>query len=588
MKTVHYIVLLTLGVFLFASCKKYLDKTPASDVTEKDIFSTYESFQGFIDPNYAEVIDYSYALNSTMDYGGEIYSYLSWSPGQLGTTGNYWTIGGSDGNPSLFKNSRRGPRAETSGIWNGGWHGIRRCNLALQNIALLSDATDEEKQLILGQIYFFRAFFHAEIISGYGGMPYIDTVYSATDADELKEPRITYQECTEKIVADYDKAIALLPVNWDQTVVGGQRPGANIGRVTKGVALSYKQKALLYAGSPLMNKFSGNDYTYNKGYCERAASAGWEMIQLARSGEYALTPFANYLDMFNKNNGTVPWTTESIFWSVMAGYRSAWSQLNLIYLPGRLGGVDNCESVNQWFVDFFEMADGTRYKPEYDNDNTKRWNFRDPRFRKNIYVDRDKAGIAATTVLNLYVGTGSDKTVQNKVATPYIIKKFASPGANSIDKVYSQNRFLHPRMRLAEVYLDYAEAVTAAYGPSGKATGSDLTAVDAINIIRGRAGMPDVTSDATGYPSFMDLVWNERKVELCFEGHFWMDIRRWHVGHLPEYKSIIDLNFDKSWTKFDRSVIATRVFDDPKHYWLPLPLSTVFLYKEMYQNPGWE
>ena len=65
-------------------------------------------------------------------------------------------------------------------------------------------------------------------------------------------------------------------------------------------------------------------------------------------------------------------------------------------------------------------------------------------------------------------------------------------------------------MRLAEVYLDYAEAVTAAYGPTGSVPGSGFTAVDAINVIRARAGMPPVTAAATGYNSFMELVWNER------------------------------------------------------------------------------
>ncbi len=70
----------------------------------------------------------------------------------------------------------------------------------------------------------------------------------------------------------------------------------------------------------------------------------------------------------------------------------------------------------------------------------------------------------------------------------------------------------------------------------------------AINIVRARAGMPPVTAAATGYSSFMDLVRNERNVELCFEGHYWFDIRRWYIAHLPENKPIIDLKFDKAWT----------------------------------------
>jgi hypothetical protein len=143
-------------------------------------------------------------------------------------------------------------------------------------------------------------------------------------------------------------------------------------------------------------------------------------------------------------------------------------------------------------------------------------------------------------------------------------------------------------MRLAEVYLDYAEAVTAAYGPTGSVPGSGFTAVDAINVVRARAGMPPVTAAATGYNSFMELVWNERSVELCFESHYWWDTRRWHIAHLEENKPIIDLKFDYNWTYFTRSLYITKVFEDPKHYWLPLPKDIVFLYKEMYQNAGWQ
>jgi hypothetical protein len=43
-----------------------------------------------------------------------------------------------------------------------------------------------------------------------------------------------------------------------------------------------------------------------------------------------------------------------------------------------------------------------------------------------------------------------------------------------------------------------------AYGANGIAPGATLTAVDAINIIRTRAGMPSVTSAATGYNSFRE------------------------------------------------------------------------------------
>jgi hypothetical protein len=591
-------IVIASGILLFTSCDEYLDKTPDAVVSEKDIFSTYESFQGFIDANYAEILTYNHHYRTTSaDFGGDVYSYVTWASGWLGNDGEYWYIAGgpdtghSSNDPSLFNsdmdNSWWGPNTN-SGIWAGGWRGIRVCNVALDNLHLLSEATEEERRLLEGQIYFFRAFFHAEIISAYGGMPYVDVAFAPDD--DMNLPRINYQACTEKIVEDYDRAIELLPEDWDQTSRGSQSPGTNTGRITKGAALAYKQKALLYAASPLMNKFSGNDDSYNIALCERAAAAGWEMIQLARKGVYSLVPFSNYSDNFYKTDGTMPWTSETVMQRVDDRY-GQWdfiSHVGLLYAPSDAGAGQGCETVNQLFIDRFEMADGSRYKTEYDYDETKRWENRDPRFRQNIILDREKYGFHDRTLLNLYVGDGSSKTIVNSIALPYLIKKFWPKGVNKYDQMWTQFRFTSPRMRLAEVYLDYAEAVTVAYGPAGSPPGASLTAVDALNVIRERAGMPPVTAEATGYPDFMELVRNERNVELCFEGHFWWDIRRWYVAHLPEYKDIVDLSFDKDYTYFNRSVFLVRNFENPKHYWLPLPRNLVRLYESMYQNPGWE
>lgn len=600
MKIIRYLMTSFLGILLFASCKSYLDQTPAAVITDKDIFSTYASFQGFLDPNYAEIENYTQHYPcTTMNMGGDTYSLLSYANAYLGNTGDYIYAAGSNttgGTPPSLYISSYTPYGQNTpyGIWTGGWRGIRVCNIALKNLKLLSDATDEEKKLLEGQIYFFKAFFHNEIITAYGGMPYVDSVYTASDEPTL--PRLTYQACTERIVQDFDKAAALLPDNWDNTAVGAARGiGSNTGRFTKGMALAYKQKALLYAASPLMNKFSGKDATYDVDLCKRAAAAGWEMIKFANTGQYSLVPWANYTDNFYKLDGTIPWTSETIFERV--DYKSG-QYLFIPYAgPPRMGcsSGGSTESVNQLYVDKFEMADGTRYKPEYDQIDAKRWENRDPRFRKDIIIDREVHGSNALAKLYLYDpiygDAGSDKTVAGKIALPYLVKKFWPAGVNTYDKKWTQFRMASPRMRLAEVYLDYAEAVTAAYGPLGSAPGAALTAVDAINIIRARPGlnMPPVTAAATGYANFMDLVRNERNVELCFEGHYWFDIRRWYIAHLAENKPIIDLQFNKAWTPttFNRSLFMTRTFDDPKQYWLPIDRNVTLLYPGMYQNPGW-
>ena len=598
MKTIIIILTLFTGILLLNSCEKYLDKTPYSEVTESDIFSTYESFQGFMNQLYPEVINYNtHGIASSLDGGGDIISNNR--TGTWGNTGDYWAwlaptsqgIFQNTGEWGWGKYSVAGTSgAPTSGIWTNSWRALRTTNVALKNLPLLTNATAEEKDLIKGQAYFFRAFFHWEIIRSFGGMPYIDTVFSPSDP--LNRPRLSYQESTDRLVEDLDLAASLLPENWDDTDVGAQRPGANIGRPTKGAALAFKAKALLYAGSPAMNGFSGNTFAYNNSYMERAAAAAAEVIKIANKGVYTLIPFSEYRDMFARKDVNTPWTSETLFAKIPQpggdeiGRGALFTTHGRMYNPSRFGGNSINQTPNQNYVDRFEMADGTRYRVEYDNNNALRWDFRDPRFRQNIIVDRDQWGFHANTIFRMYVG-GTDKGSTVGMFTPYVIKKFWPIGVNGYDGEFNNFKFIIPHMRLADVYLIYAEAVNEAYGPNGTAPGLALTAVDAINLIRARAEQPTVTSSATGYSNFRELVWNERCVELCFEGNYWFDIRRWYVGHLPEYKDIVDLQFNQAWTSFNRVIIQVRVFENPKHYWMPIPRDQTLIYKEFNQNPGW-
>jgi len=103
---------------------------------------------------------------------------------------------------------------------------------------------------------------------------------------------------------------------------------------------------------------------------------------------------------------------------------------------------------------------------------------------------------------------------------------------NRVSAIYAD-----PLFRLSELYLSYAEAVNEAYGPTGTAPGSSLTAIAAINIIRAKSGMPNVRAEFTGSKDALrPRIKNERNVELSFEGHhYYDDIRRWM--ELPQVMS---------------------------------------------------
>jgi hypothetical protein len=141
-------------------------------------------------------------------------------------------------------------------------------------------------------------------------------------------------------------------------------------------------------------------------------------------------------------------------------------------------------------------------------------------------------------------------------------------------------------LRLAEVYLNYAEAVNEAFGPTGSIPGG-ITAAAAVNFVRARAGVPNVDQRyLNSKEEFREIVRQERAVELAFEGHRWNDIRRWHVAHLPRYKEKYYLEFDKGHTYFKKYLYATSIFEE-KHYWLPFEVNQVTLYPGFQQNPGW-
>jgi hypothetical protein len=621
MKKYKYYIIAVIATSMFSACTDYLTPPLESTKSEADIFGNYSSFQAYTDQIYINVTDPMDMQASDGCFGGEAIGVLASTTGNRAIIGDYasWMTRGFFGD---------GSRNVARGIWGYCWPGIRKANIGINNLDFLmqSSATDDQKALIKGQLYFFRAYFHFELLSAWGSIPYINTVMGD---GELEMPRFyeykgkkNYQACTEYLVQDLDSAIKYLPAYWPNDIT-------DRGHATKIAALGYKARALLYAGSPLMNEASGNAAVVDPGFMKRAADAAWELINLSRTTFMAdgttkacdLMPWSQYDQMFATTDGTSPWKQEVIW----GKYRYTKGKANFTGGVGRIhvpdpavfGGVQ-LQTVTQNYTDIFEMADGTLYKPEYDSDNSKRWDFRDPRFRRSIYVDRDNAGLDPTkTILALFSSGGVGGVGQTKATslTPYIIRKFWPKGVNAYDaaltgaNAYNNFQFMVPLMRLAEIFLIYAEAVNEGYGSAtAKAPGADLTAVDAVNVIRQRAYQgatyngnsitaPLATADATAYQglaatggpgAFTRLVLNENAVEMTFEGRYWYDLRRWKLGEKFNQTPVYDLQFDKNWTptSFTRKSIATRVFE-AKHYWMPFPLALTQMYVSFPQNTGW-
>ena len=627
-----------MGVMGLASCTDYLDKEERSIIDASQSYLNFRNFQGFVEELYTAMpIMTGHQYHSAWNFGEDDY----WEPQesrQLPNAidqGNYW--GWNECFYSYFKEKQGGmntgtPERMISDVSTKGylyglcWFGIRKANIGIANLDKLVDATQEEKNLIAGQLYFFRAWNHFMLMQYWGGLPYIDVVLDANSVFNL--PRLNYQATAEKAAEDFQKAADLLPIDWDQTAAGKATLGKNAVRINKVMALAYKGKDLLWAGSPMMNQESTGNATYNADFCKRAADAFAEALKICEeTGRYELADWDHYQEIFytykqNKLNGL----KEVLFWENMATCHIGVWRWNLVndWRPPLINnsGIKCYPAAN--YTDYFGMANGlpipditkpdaaSGYNPEYP------YKDRDPRFYYNFIYDAVKTVLDGSKILkdglpdehkqyaSLYEGGLYRTDTPSKcVFTGYMNKKFTSQYMNDFDDYKEGTVLVMPLMRLADVYLMYAESAAAGYGSAtASASGYSLSAVGAIDKVRARAGVAGVDSKFLGsVDDFMSEVRRERAVELSFEGHRFTDLRRWLLLDKAPYNKKTAVYFDRAADQSDKEryanpkenhvlnlrevVLTERKYTLPKHNWFPFPQKDVQMYPEFAQNPGW-
>lgn len=602
------------------SCTDYLDREPDSVISDTDAYKNFTNFQGFVERMYNLAPDVA---------KGNWVSSFNWGEDEVITIGNGEFLMGFSfdrGNYRDYINkgdcfldrgwSVEGDRFKKA-IWGGSWYGIRVANMGLEALATgkMTDASKEERDVIEGQLYFFRAWFYFQLTTYWGGLPYIDKVLPSDEP--LSLPRESYRENAEKMAADFQKAADLLPVDWEKTEIGRRTAGNNAFRPNKIWALAYLGKTYLYAGSPLMANGINGPRTYDAEMCKKAASALGKVLQMVENNEtqYALVDFKNYSSLFftMQQNWLMPGGTEAIMRSPTFGPDSYWRQMNSYQCSAMAegDGVVLCPSAN--YVNYYGMANGLPLNdPDSGFDPMYPWKNRDPRFYHDIIYDGVKvvSGTIPTSsdevwrYANLHTGGNYHNDPRKVSRTGYLNYKFIPLGANIWDKTYGYSYATHMHlswMRLAEVYLMYAEASAQGYGtPTGKDTGFSKNAVEALNTIRDRAGVAHVADKYTNsLEGFMNEVRRDRAVELAFEGHRFNDLRRWLLLTEYPYNIKTSQEFDRAGTldpKVDpkenairnwrEEVIVTRNLSS-KHYWLPFKTSDVTIYPEFSQNPGW-
>ena len=650
-------LLLVAGSVSFTSCTDWLDKDPESIVAEDEAFKNFRNFQGYIEEIYSlipdkEKINYCTAWNFGDDavHNPEGYAHMDHQV-DLGNYRNWW------------ENTQCWLNGNSNSLWKNSWYSIRKCNMGIANIKSLI-GTDEERDLLLGQMYFFRAWWHFELMCYWGGLPYIDEAFESNAIPEL--PRLSFQECANRCAEDFQKAADLLPMSWDETLAGQQTSGKNDLRINKFMALCYLGKCYLWAGSPLMKEFektknggvaqllgassNGKTYDYDVEYCKKAADVFGRLLEMVGRGQvqYKLAEFkysnlydherdpnaeSCYSDIFYtvKQSWNMPGSTEAIFRGAYPGANSANWNCAKSFGPKVAGLVAHDNIIHHPtanLIDQYGMANGQPIyivqngvyvlNPESGWDPTHPYKNRDPRFYHDIIFDGfhyvlQTEGLSADQkkleYCPLYTG-GAERAVDNASSTGYFIQKLVPHQCNEGDRWYDWDYAFQsylPYMRLADIYLMYAEAQGVVGGPKSSSDYCSLSAVDAINALRDRVNSDDYPMEHVQAnfldtkEHFLDEVRRERAVELAFEGFRWCDLQRWLLLTEPPYTVKYSHEFERlekdDWFKnhdpkdaqvanFHKEELITRRLES-KHYWFPLPDKDTYLYEGFVQNPGW-
>ncbi len=551
MKLNNFIFYCFAGVsFLFAGCNKdFLNTNPQSLVTDDAVFQDLGFAQAFLNETYTGVPSgYErgfYLLDDATDIG---YTGYPWAVAHLWQQGNV-----SPTNIPRFAVPWDG---NIPTPWANWYNYVRRANTILGQIdGVPVPASDIDKialkKTIKGEAYFLRALFYHELVKLYGGVPIIKRPQSFTESqDALLVPRNTYDECVNLIVSDLDSAALLLPVKFT---------GKDVGRATKAAALALKGRQLLYA--------------------ERWNESAQASLAVLNMPDYSLFP--NYEQLFwaaNNNNSEVIFARQYLSKATNRIHQA--NQWNAPASRGGWGGTQPTQNL----VDQYEMTDGLTfdksplYKPldPYKN--------RDPRFDATVLHDKS---IWIGDTLNLTKGAfqGIGGKSNDATKTGYYLRKFLDPAIITADFNNGYNNWNN--IRLAEVKLNYAEAVNEATGP-------DASVYSAINDIRMRpsVSMPPLAAGLTK-DQMRDRIRHERLIELAFEEHRFFDLRRWkdaggqYLANTILAQPIYGMQIDSARTTYTVFKKQDLVYD-PKDRLFPIEQSEINKYGgKLVQNPGW-
>ena len=470
------------------------------------------------------------------------------------------------------------PSTPFSNTWDVAYRAITQVNMYLERIDKI-DLSDYEYdpnyqtmvqqfEIFPYELRFLRAYFYFELVRAYGDVPLVTVTLTNAQANSVE--RTNADDVFEFIVDECDAVAEYLPVSYNDV------PGQEIGRATRGAALGLKARALLYQASPLFNT-AGDKERWKK-----AAAASSVIIRNAALWGYRLSTYAG---LWGHDTFTNP---EFLF--VLGTQAANTFEKNNYPVGVENGNSGNCPT--QTLVDAYEyQADGMTFKQKHPGSvnltSENPYEGLDPRFGLTVVKNGDLWPSNTTQQLPIetYYGGFNAAPKYGATTTGYYLKKFVDGSCITTTNNPTTTRHNWIVMRLAEFYLNYAEAMYNYYGDADAQGEFGMSANEAINVLRNR---PDIMMpEFKGNADFEERYMRERMVELAFEGHRFWDVRRWKKG--AEYFGKVDIaniTLDANGDFILNRAEKTRQWND-KYYLYPIPQSERQKNANLTQNPNW-
>lgn len=490
--------------------------------------------------------------------------------------------------------------------WTNSFAAIQYLNITLEEVDKVKWSSNEQKSVLFGtrikgEAYGLRALFYYHLLLNHAGVGVDGRLFgvplilsSQTPASDFNTPRATFAECMTQIYSDLDRAETLLPLDYERITDASQIPQkyGNIpvevyndvfgdafrGLLTARIAMGIRAQASLLAASPAYN-------TDNTTAWADAANNAAKVLNLKNGvsgfASDGLTWYSNASQITSLKDGANP---PEILWRNNAGDNRDLEQASFpptLFGNGRINPSQN-------LVDAFPMANGYPITdPASGYNASDPYTGRDPRLKTFILVNGGTAGVnntAINTAANSPTNDGLNK-VETSTRTGYYLRKLLRQDVNLNPNSASNQRHYKPHIRYTELFLNYAEAANEAWGPVGTG-GNTYSAYDVIKAVRTRAGI-GANGDAYlelakgSKEAMRNLIRNERRLELCFEGFRFWDLRRWKENLTTPANGVSINNGQYSIIK-----VQDRVYQDFMSYG-PIPYSEILKFGALQQNRGW-